>query len=198
VDFVVWTDIPRDRFEAAVRAPAPPAGPDPLAEVRRLLRWARENGILLVNVHEVFHARAPTRLHAQFVLEMAKQLPRGYASASDHLRVEIIHRFRLYADGDNSFVCRDGSPLPGTLPRFFDLLAASEHGFTMNPSVGRPIHLTVPAGTPDAARLPAARPSRRTGPPRRGSAGGRPPRRSPGRVKSAERIKHAAFRLACG
>ncbi len=135
VDFVVWTDIPRDRFEAADSAPAPPAGrPDPLAEVRRLLRWARENGILLVNVHEVFHARAPMRLHAQFVLEMAKQLPRGYASASDHLRVEIIHRFGgLYADGDNSFVCRDGSPLPGTLPRFFDLLAASEHGFTMNP-----------------------------------------------------------------
>ena len=129
VDFVLWTDIPRERFVAADSCPLPAAGqPDPLAEVRALLLWARENGILLVHVFEVFHVRAPMRLHAQFALEMSKQLPRGYASASDHLRVEIIHRFGgLYADGDISFAG------PETLPAFFYRLAGSVPGFTMNP-----------------------------------------------------------------
>jgi hypothetical protein len=78
VDFVVWTDIPRERFARAMTVPAPPAGQaDPLADVRVLLEWARVNGISLVNVFEVFHAGAPMTLHAQFVLEMCKQLPRG-------------------------------------------------------------------------------------------------------------------------
>jgi len=135
VDFVVWTDIPRDRFAAVLAAPEPPADEaDAHAEVRRLLRWARDNGIHLVNVSEVFHAAAPMRLHAQYVLEMAKQLPRGYASASDHLRVEIIHRFGgLYADGDMTFVPSGRASVPETLPAFFDRLAASVPGFTLNP-----------------------------------------------------------------
>jgi hypothetical protein len=106
VDFVVWTDIPRHRFaRAAASPPAPPGQADPLADVRALLGWARQHGILLVNVFEVFHAEAPMTLHAAYTLEMAKQLPRGYASASDHLRVEIVHRLGgLYADGDMIFV----------------------------------------------------------------------------------------------
>jgi len=135
VDFVVWTDIPRERFARALAEPLPPPGqPDPLADVRALLDWAVENGIHLVNVFEVFHAAAPMTLHPQFVLEMAKQAPAGYASASDHLRVDIVHRFGgVYADGDISFVPADGGCLPESLPQFFDRLAGSEHGFTMNP-----------------------------------------------------------------
>jgi hypothetical protein len=80
-------------------------------------------------------------LHAQFVLEMAKQLPRGFASASDHLRVEIVHRFGgLYSDGDNSFAPpederdRDPECFTETLPEFFDRIARSLPGFTMNPT----------------------------------------------------------------
>ena len=135
VDFVVWTDIPRQRFAEALAQPAPAGQADPLAEVRALLDWAREHGILLVNVFEVFHAQAPMRLHAQFVLEMCKQLPRGFASASDHLRVEIVHRFGgLYADGDMIFVPDPGRPPPETLPQFFDRLARSTPAFTMNPA----------------------------------------------------------------
>jgi hypothetical protein len=135
VDFVVWTDIPRRRFAEALACPPPPPGqPDPLADVRALLEWAVDSGIHLVNVFEVFHAQAPMTLYAQFVLEMSKQLPRGYASASDHLRVEIVHRLGgLYADGDHSFVPADHGCLPETLPEFFDRLAGSLPGFTMNP-----------------------------------------------------------------
>ena len=159
VDFVLWTDIPRSRFAAALAGPPPAGQADPLAEVRALLEWAQENGILLVNVFEVFHARAPMRLHAQFVLEMCKQLPRGFASASDHLRVEIIHRFGgLYADGDISFlqypeggVSETRPELVETLPEFFDRLAASTPGFTMDPMGGGFVNndmLGAPAGHP--------------------------------------------------
>jgi len=149
VDFVVWTDIPRAHFTRATTQPAPPPGhPDPLAAARALLTWATDNGIHLINIHEVFHATAPMTLHAQFTLEMTKQLPRGFAAASDHLRVEIIHRFGgAYCDGDMSFTppphhthhtgpdhTRHTSP--DDLPAFFDRLAASRHGFTMNPLGG--------------------------------------------------------------
>ncbi len=129
-----------------------------------------------------FHAGAPMTLHAAYTLEMAKQLPRGYASASDHLRVEIIHRLGgLYADGDMIFAppgtdepdrpnpkgwippLPDSLPegVPGffseTLPEFFDRLAGSVPGFTMNPNplgnglVGADM-LAAPAGHP-AIRL---------------------------------------------
>ncbi len=86
VDFVVWTDVPREYFDAARAAPARPG---PLAAVRSMLAWATRNGIHLVNVHEVFHAGQPMTLHLQYTAEMAKQVPRGYAGASDHLRLEI-------------------------------------------------------------------------------------------------------------
>jgi hypothetical protein len=104
VDFVVWTDLPRSWFTQVAARPDPPAGPDPLAGARALYAWAVENDISLVSVAEVFSAAAPMTLHASYTLEICKQLPRGYAAASDGLRVEIVHRFGgLYADGDMSF-----------------------------------------------------------------------------------------------
>lgn len=136
VDFVLWTDIPRAVFAAAMAAPVPPRGrPDPLAAVRGLLDWARGSGVLLVDIFEVFHAAAPMTTHAQFVLEMSKLLPRGYAAASDLLRIEIVERFGgAYADGDLGYGERDEQGRPTeALPAFFDRLAASVPGFTMNP-----------------------------------------------------------------
>jgi hypothetical protein len=104
VDFVVWTDLPRSWFAQVAAHPEPEPGPDPLAGARALYSWAVENDISLVSVSEVFSAAAPMSLHASYTLEMCKQLPRGYAAASDGLRVEIVHRFGgLYADGDMSF-----------------------------------------------------------------------------------------------
>jgi hypothetical protein len=163
---VVWTDIPRSWFVQAESRPPVPGRPDPLAGARALLGWARANGISLVSVFEVFHAGAPMVLQAPFVLEMSKQLPRGFAAASDHLRVEIVHRFGgAYVDGDFSFDPDDpvappsnasgpnaavaggnaagplsepaGVPPPEgdteDIPAFFDRLAGSEFGFTLNP-----------------------------------------------------------------
>ncbi|MFG3420836.1 hypothetical protein [Micromonospora sp. NPDC048063] len=106
VDFVLWTDIPRARFDAARAAPAAPAGrPDPLAPVRALLTWADTHGIHLVSVAELFPANAPMTLHSPYALELNRGLPQGFAAASDHLRVEVVHRFGgLYADGDLHFL----------------------------------------------------------------------------------------------
>ena len=122
-DIVLWTDLPRD------------AVPDHLVD------WAAEHGVALVNIFELFHADAPMITHAQYVLEMAKQLPRGYAAASDLARLEIVYRFGgVYADGDLEYADQDRDPdpdllgpRPETLVEFLDRLAASRPGFTMDP-----------------------------------------------------------------
>jgi hypothetical protein len=147
VDFVLWTDIPRTWFAQAAQRPAPPRGsPDPLGPARTLLSWATASGVSLVNVHEIFSAAAPMLLHGPYVLEMSKQRPGGYAAASDHLRVEIVHRFGgMYADGDISFhpakqPMRLPPGMPDTRPRELPALlrdvAASTHAFTVNPFFG--------------------------------------------------------------
>ena len=135
VDFVVWTDVPRRCLEEAdSSAPRPSGQPDPLAPARLMLAWARRHGIHLISIHEVFHAGHPMLLHAQYTAEMAKQLPRGYCGASDHLRMEIIYQFGgAYSDGDNQFDAdADGLPLTGTLPALFKEVAASLPGFTLH------------------------------------------------------------------
>ncbi|MER8184888.1 hypothetical protein [Kitasatospora sp. NPDC094015] len=153
VEFVLWTDVPREQFEAARTTPPPPPGRrDPLAYARRLLDWAGRTGVRLVQLHEVFHRDAPMRLHRQAVLELAKQLPRGYASFGDLLRVEILERFGgAYVDGDIAFA--DG-PDAEPLPEFFDRIAGSVHGFTANPRPGGVDNdaIVAPAGHP-AIRL---------------------------------------------
>ncbi|KQC35939.1 hypothetical protein [Frankia sp. ACN1ag] len=135
VTVVLWTDIPRAQCAAVLAEPAPPVGADdPLRYVRTLATWARDNDVALVNVDEVFHADHPLYLRPQYVLEMAKQRPRGYTSATDHLRVELVHTFGgLYIDGDIRFDA--GSPEgghPGSVPELLAAVAASTCGFTLN------------------------------------------------------------------
>ncbi|WP_432990127.1 hypothetical protein [Dactylosporangium sp. CA-233914] len=160
VDFVLWTDIPRHRFDAARTGSRPAGGrPDPLAAVRELLDWARAHGIHLVSVAEVFHATAPMTLHHPYALELDQGVPRAFAAASDHLRIEVVHRFGgLYADGD-LHLAELPSPVdhagpapddggyqlfrgrwtgppdangPARLTELFDRVAASRTGFTLN------------------------------------------------------------------
>jgi TcdA/TcdB catalytic glycosyltransferase domain len=74
-----------------------------------MLDWAREHGIRLINVDEVFHAGAPMPLDEFYRMELAKHLGRGYAAASDILRLAVLDRFGgVYTDGDNMFVTMDG------------------------------------------------------------------------------------------
>ncbi|WP_074975785.1 hypothetical protein [Amycolatopsis regifaucium] len=95
---VLWTDVPRKRIEAAVRNESDAS----LADVREMVKWARENDIHLVNVDEVFNAEAPMRLDPFYRAELTKGTGRGYAAASDTLRVYIEARFGgLYMDGDD-------------------------------------------------------------------------------------------------
>jgi hypothetical protein len=135
VTVVLWTDIPRAQCAAVLAEPAPPVGAaDPLRYVRTLATWARDNDVALVNVDEVFHTDHPLYLRPQYVLEMAKQRPRGYTSATDHLRVELVHTFGgLYIDGDIRFDA--GSPEgghPSSVPDLLAAVAASTCGFTLN------------------------------------------------------------------
>ncbi|MFY1632198.1 hypothetical protein ACN27F_02750 [Solwaraspora sp. WMMB335] len=116
LDVVLWTDLSRDRLDTPAAA--------------RLLGWARAHGIHVVDAAEIFHATAPMLLHSQYALEMCRQLPAGFAGASDHLRVEIAYRFGgLYADGDMVFA-------PTGIPELLDRVAASPCGFALN-AVGR-------------------------------------------------------------
>ncbi|UMP06969.1 hypothetical protein [Amycolatopsis sp. EV170708-02-1] len=95
---VLWTDVPRAQIKAVLDGD--PA--ESLARVREMVEWARVNGVRLVNVDEVFNADSPMRLDPYFRTEMHKLSVRGYVTASDILRVEILHRFGgLYLDGDD-------------------------------------------------------------------------------------------------
>jgi len=155
IDVVLWTDLPRSAF-------AEDGDPD----ARRLADWARRRGVILASIFEVFHAAAPMTTHPQFVLEMTKQLPRGYAAASDLLRVELIERFGgIYLDCDLQHTdqytaagpCAPHGPRPENLLEFLNRLAASDLGFTMNPMTGA---LGLLGGCPnDALAAPAGHPA---------------------------------------
>ncbi len=130
-DYTLWTDIPRHHFTAADTTPPPPDGhPDPHAPHRAMLTWARDNHIHLVNVHEIFHAAQPMTLHAQYTAETNKQLPRGYAGASDHLRLDIIHLLGgIYTDGDNHLTPH---ATPADLTTLLHDTTTSDHAFTLH------------------------------------------------------------------
>ncbi|MFI9380103.1 protein-glutamine glutaminase family protein [Kutzneria sp. NPDC052558] len=100
---VLWTDVPREQFDQALRTEPPADGaPDPLADVRDMAHWARSNRVRLVNVGEVFTSEHPMRLQEFYNSEVTKQVGPGYAAASDILRMEVMHRFGgMYSDGDN-------------------------------------------------------------------------------------------------
>ncbi|WP_208720130.1 TcdA/TcdB catalytic glycosyltransferase domain-containing protein [Amycolatopsis circi] len=99
---ILWTDVPRWQTELALTTAAPEEGPDPLHDVRDMLRWATEHRIQLANVDEVFTSEHPMRTQEFYLSELAKQTGPGYAAASDILRLELMHRFGgLYTDGDN-------------------------------------------------------------------------------------------------
>jgi hypothetical protein len=151
VDFVLWTDLPRAVCEAARAAHVP----DCLAAVRDLLAWADRHGIHLVNVFEVFHAAAPMTLHTPFLLELSQAVPQAFAAASDHLRIEVVHRFGgLYVDGDLHLAPAEAtmavkdhpgyrlfrgrwhgeaeSDGPQGVPELLARVAGGRHGFTLN------------------------------------------------------------------
>ncbi|WP_191259944.1 hypothetical protein [Amycolatopsis oliviviridis] len=101
---VLWTDVPRRRFEAALANESDAS----YAGERQMARWARSNGINLVNVDEVFNAEAPMRLDSFYRAELTKGTRRGYAAASDTLRVQALARFGgLYLDGDDRLLTPD-------------------------------------------------------------------------------------------
>ncbi|MEU6267868.1 hypothetical protein [Saccharopolyspora shandongensis] len=84
---VLWTDVSRSELD------------DPAAQ--QMVAWAKQHGIVLVNVHEVFNSESPMRLQTPFLVELSKGTKAGYAAASDILRVELLKRFGgVYSDGE--------------------------------------------------------------------------------------------------
>ncbi|MEV8096756.1 TcdA/TcdB catalytic glycosyltransferase domain-containing protein [Kitasatospora sp. NPDC085879] len=140
-DVVMWTDVPREQFDAARSLPMEPGTTAQLAEVRSMLDWAQENDVRLVNVDEVFSAGTPMELQALYRTEMAKQIGPGYAAASDILRIEILRRFGgVYSDGDNILSADLGAELLR--------VANSPQGFAVGTEMGRNTNavLISPAG----------------------------------------------------
>jgi len=134
IDYVLWTDVPRAAFAEGAVGAARARG----ERARGLLEWCRANGVHLVNINEVFHRDAPMVCQAAYVVEMSKQRPHGFASASDIVRLEVVERFGgFYADGDLRLSERyEQPPRDGefeTLVELIDRVAASDVGFTMDP-----------------------------------------------------------------
>ncbi|MEV5541677.1 TcdA/TcdB catalytic glycosyltransferase domain-containing protein, partial [Saccharopolyspora shandongensis] len=122
---VLWTDVPRRVFEAAVAGEVGFDGLISYDDVRSMARWAQENRVRLVNVAEVFNRSAPMELQEFYSVEMDKQTGPGYAAASDILRLEILLRFGgIYTDGDNEV---------GDLPTDADFLG-TRLAFAMPPT----------------------------------------------------------------
>ncbi|MFB9909042.1 WXG100-like domain-containing protein [Allokutzneria oryzae] len=133
-DVVLWTDVPRERVEQA-RAAGETASAQ-LRDVRDMVEWAENTGVLLVNVDEVFSAAAPMTLNEPYRVELAKQVGPGYAAASDILRLEILRRFGgVYSDGDNRMWPTDAR---GSLPASVRQIAEPSddpetgHGFAVH------------------------------------------------------------------
>ncbi|MEW2444550.1 OTU domain-containing protein [Micromonospora marina] len=101
---VLWTDLTRGDFARA--AAVPPTGqPDLAYGVRDMREWARRHRILIVDVHEVYHAGVPFALRGPFLLELSRLTGGGYAAASDIIRQAIMFDFGgVYTDGDNPFL----------------------------------------------------------------------------------------------
>ncbi|MER5767851.1 TcdA/TcdB catalytic glycosyltransferase domain-containing protein [Streptomyces sp. NPDC001985] len=98
---VLWTDVSRASFDRAKQEPSPDDSAE-LIEIRSMLTFARDHGIVLANVDEVFNSESPMTLHEFYKAEMSKQAGPGYAAASDILRLELMKRFGgMYIDGDN-------------------------------------------------------------------------------------------------
>jgi len=134
IDYVLWTDIPRSAFSDGAQGAERALG----ERARDLYEWAEANGVLLVNIAEVFHRDAPMVCHAQYVVEMSKRRPHGYAAASDIVRLEVIERFGgFYIDGDLRLIERYEEAPPDepyeSLTEMIDRIAGSELGFTMDP-----------------------------------------------------------------
>ncbi|MEO3816512.1 TcdA/TcdB catalytic glycosyltransferase domain-containing protein [Plantactinospora sp. B24E8] len=99
---VLWTDVPRAQIERA-RGMHPPPRPGTVeANVLDMVNWAREHGIQLVNVDEVFAGPNAMSVEALYRSEMSRRTGAGYGTASDLLRIEILERFGgVYTDVDN-------------------------------------------------------------------------------------------------
>ncbi|MBT0769825.1 hypothetical protein KIH74_12885 [Kineosporia sp. J2-2] len=125
LSFVVWTDLTRDEVSRALAAPH---RSDRAAGIVAMMNWAREHGVSVVSVNEVFHTGAPMRLNDQYAGDMAELLPHGYSAATDRLRLEILTRFGgAYVDGGHRFVLPGAAgPAGRPLEDLFGAVARSE------------------------------------------------------------------------
>lgn len=91
---VLWTD--QSRANLANANDTTDVGRKRLA----MVRWARENGIVLANIDEVFSGNNQMTLQTASNYERLRGGP-GRAAASDITRLEVINRFGgFYVDGD--------------------------------------------------------------------------------------------------
>ena len=99
---VLWTDVPRHEIDA-LRRLAPGDEPSEREQrIQQMLDWAGTHNIRLAGIDEVFAGDDRAELHAEIATERGRGTKYSYATASDLLRLDIMHRFGgFYTDGDN-------------------------------------------------------------------------------------------------
>ncbi|MCP2263288.1 Papain fold toxin 1, glutamine deamidase [Promicromonospora thailandica] len=104
--FVLWTDVTRHEIQdpGAVAEVDMPRG----LRLDLLARAAEEDGILLVNVDEVYNDARAAQTTRLMRIERAKRSGTGWAAASDILRVQIVSDFGgMYVDGGDAVTSLD-------------------------------------------------------------------------------------------
>lgn len=102
--FVLLTDVTREEVTDALSATTEPHSRRE-ANVREMVAWAREHGIRLVNVHELYHAGHPMPLHKEFLYLLARRNGPSMAAASDMLRLMLLDTFgAMYMDGNKTLL----------------------------------------------------------------------------------------------
>ncbi len=104
IKFVHLTEVTREEVATALSETAEPRTQRE-ARVREMAVWAREHGIRLVNVHELYHAGHPMPLHKEFLSRLARRNGPSMAAASDMLRLMLLDTFgAMYMDGNKTLL----------------------------------------------------------------------------------------------
>ncbi|MEY9933726.1 hypothetical protein ABH926_008386 [Catenulispora sp. GP43] len=99
---VLWTDVPRHEIDELRRQGPDAPRTERQEQIQQMLDWAGNHDIKLANIDEVFAGGDRAELHAEIATERARGTKFSYATASDLLRMDIMHRFGgVYTDGDN-------------------------------------------------------------------------------------------------
>ncbi|MDR7325881.1 MULTISPECIES: hypothetical protein [Catenuloplanes] len=115
------------------------------------LAWARDNGLRVISVQDVYHASNP--LDDEFLTQLGTHTVEGFSAAADVLRWRIIEDFGgFYTDGDNAI--EDAGAFAAEVRRLFEAHGWAVHEGPSTPETGRAFNVS---GVLGARNHPAVR-----------------------------------------